>query len=418
MLAPIPPDARPRHLHDRVAAALTDTRAVLIVGARQSGKSTLASLALADRPDAVRLTLDDPATLAAARADPVGFIQSDATVFIDEIQRAPELLLPIKAALDRSHRPGQFLLTGSADILALPRVADALTGRMEVVELWPFSQSEIEGHRADFVDRTFAGGPDRDRSLLGKRDYLARAATGGYPEVVRRTDGRRRAAWFTGYVRTLTQRDVRDILAIERPREMTRLLRVLAARSGQLFKLEQVARGAGLPVTTARRYIDVLEAAFLISTLRGWTSRPTTRAIRAPKLYVRDSGLLCHLLGMGAEAVMTMPAHAGPVLETFVAMELARQLGWSKVQADLYHFRTKDGAEVDAVLEAADGRIVGVEVKAGATVTNADFRGLRLLADRVGPRLVAGIVLYTGTDLLSFGGRLRCVPVSDLWAGT
>jgi predicted AAA+ superfamily ATPase len=407
---------RRRHLLGEVKSALADTRVVFIAGARQAGKSTLAHLALLGRGDVVTRNLDDPPTLTAAHADPVGFVDHDATVFIDEVQRAPELLLPVKAAVDLSQRPGRFLLTGSANVLTIPRVSDVLTGRMEIIDLWPFSQGEIEGQIDGFVDRAFSGWSGSQATTLRKRDYVARAVRGGYPAVVLRTSESRRGAWFASYVRTLTQRDVRDIANIERPREMGRLLRLLAARSGQLFKLEEVARDAGLPPTTARRYLDLLEASYITCTLAGWTTSKTTRAIRAPKVFVRDTGLLCHLLGTSTDAMMAPSSDVGPVLETFVAMELARQLGWSATRADLYHFRTKDGAEVDVVLEAADGTLVGVEVKAGATVRIEDFRGLRLLAERAGARFRLGVVLYTGTEELSFGDRLRCLPMSTLWS--
>jgi predicted AAA+ superfamily ATPase len=408
---------RRRHILAHVQEALADSRVVLIAGARQAGKSTLARVVLAGRPEAAQFTLDDAATLAAARDDPAGFIRHDATVFIDEIQRAPQLLLAIKAAVDRTPAPGRFLLTGSADVLAMARVADALPGRMEVIELWPFSQGEIEGQIDGFVDRAFAGWAGRTATTLSKQDYLRRAERGGFPDVVLTRDTeRRRAAWFDSYVAALTRREARDIAGVERPEELRQLLRLLAARSGQLLKVEEVARDAGLAPTTARRYIRLLEAAYIVRTLPGWATSKTTRAVRAPKVYVCDTGLLCHLLGVTADA-MAAPssADAGAVLETFVTMELARQVGWSDTRANLFHFRSKDGTEVDAVLEAADGRLVGVEVKAGATVRSEDFRGLRLLMDKVGDRFRGGLVLYTGTETLSFGDKLRCAPISSLW---
>jgi predicted AAA+ superfamily ATPase len=398
-----------------VRDALEDTRVVLIAGARQAGKSTLARLALADRPVAASLTLDDEPTLAAARTDPAGFVQHDGTLFIDEIQRAPELLLAIKAAVDRSNRPGQFLLTGSANVLTLPRVADALPGRMEITELWPFSQGEIEGQVEGFIDRAFAGWPGRTTTAQRKVDYLRRAVRGGFPEVVTRVSERRRAAWFDGYIGALVQREIPDLVGIERLRELRQLLRLLAARSGRLLNVEELARDARLAPTTTRRYIHLLEAAYIISVVPGWATSRTTRAVRAPKVFVCDTGLLCHLLGVSVEGLAAPSAEGGPVVETFVAMELSRQLGWAETRAELFHFRSKDGTEVDAVLEAPDGRVVGVEVKAGATVRAEDFRGLRLLADRVGEYFRAGLVLYTGTETLSFGDRLRCVPMSALW---
>jgi predicted AAA+ superfamily ATPase len=410
-------EIRRRHLLPRLTDALADTRVVLITGARQAGKSTLARMLLARVNGAVEYTLDDPATLAAARVDPTGFVTDRATIFIDEVQRAPELLLAIKAAVDRSPATARFLLTGSANVLSMARVADTLPGRMEVVELSPFSQGEVEGEVDTFIDRAFDGWTDRTGSSLTKGDYLDRAVRGGFPEIVlHRATERRRAAWFSSYIAAIVQREARDIAGVERPAELSRLLRLLAARSGQLLKIEEVARDADLPSTTARRFIRLMEAAYIVRTVPGWATSRTTRVVRMPKVFVCDSGLLCHVLGVNAE-FLALPTStmAGHVMETFVTMELWRQLGWSRTRADLFHFRTKDGTEVDAVLEAPDGRIVGVEVKARATVRSEDFRGLRLLADAAGDQLRAGLVLYTGTDTLAFGDRLRCLPLSALW---
>ncbi len=389
---------------------------VLIAGARQAGKSTLAQLALGHTRNAAQRTLDDELTLSAARDDPSTFVRHEGTLLIDEIQRAPELLLAIKAVVDRSNRPGQFLLTGSANVLTMPQVVDALPGRMEIIELWPFSQGEVEGQIDGFIDRVFAGWEGRTATTLTKPDYLRRAVRGGFPEVVIRVSERRRAAWFESYLQAIVQRDIRDMVGIERTQELRQLLRLLAARSGQLLNVEELARDARLPPTTARRYVGLLEAAYVIRTVSGWAISKTTRAVRAPKVFVCDTGLLCHLLGVTHEGLAGPPGEAGPVLETFVLMELGRQLGWSETRGRLFHFRSKDGTEVDAVVEAADGRIVGVEVKSGATVRSADFRALRLLADKVGHRLRAGLVLYTGTETHSFGDRLQCVPMSALWA--
>jgi predicted AAA+ superfamily ATPase len=390
----------------------------MIAGARQAGKSTLASLSLGDHPLGARLTLDDELTLAAAHEDPAGLVTAEQTVFIDEIQRAPELLLAIKAVVDRSNRPGQFLLTGSANVLTLPQVADSLPGRMEILELWPFSQGEIEGQVDGFIDRAFRGWPGVTRTTLTKTDYLRRAVTGGFPEVVVRAGEKRRAAWFESYVQALVQRDIRDLVGIEKPQELRQLLRLLAARSGQLLNLDEVARDARMAPTTARRYVRVLQAAYIIKVIPGWATSKTTRAIRAPKVFFCDSGLMCHLLGVSAQGLASPAAEAGSVLETFVTMELARQLGWSEVRGELFHFRSKDGTEVDAVIEAADGGIIGIEVKARATVRRDDFGPLRLLRAKVGERFKAGLLLYTGAESLSFGDQLRCAPMSALWAPT
>jgi predicted AAA+ superfamily ATPase len=401
-----------------VEAALADTRVVLIHGARQVGKSTLAELVIANRPGARAVTLDDAAVRDAARADPVGFVQqSTETLLIDEVQRAPELLLAIKAEVDRNPRPGRFLLTGSAQVLSLPKVADALAGRVEPIELWPFSQGELRGRRDDFVASIFHRSPDTDyRSSLTKAEYVGVAAVGGYPEVTRRPSGVRRRRWFDAYLQTLAQRDIREIADLERSADLPRLMRMIAARSANVVNVEALARDAAIPGPTLRRYLSLLELTFLVQRLPAWSTNRTSRAIHTPKLYVSDSGLLTHLLGMDAASLASPTAGAaGPVLETFVAMELRRQLTWSDQAASMYHFRTKDGVEVDAVLEAPDGRVVGVEVKAAATVSARDFSGLRRMRDLCGPNFVAGALLYCGAQTLPFGDRLWAIPVASLW---
>lgn len=408
-----------RHVSSEVEVALTDTRVVLIHGARQVGKSTLAEMVIAGRPGGRSVTLDDAATRAAATADPVGFVQqSDGTLLVDEVQRAPELLLAIKAEVDRDQRPGRFLLTGSAQVLSLPRVADALAGRVEPIELWPFSQGELRGRRDDFVATVFARGPLAGyRSSLRKTDYLQMAAIGGYPEVTRRAAATRRRRWFDAYLQTLAQRDIHDLADLERLSDLPRLLRMIAARSANVVNVESLARDTGMPGPTFRRYLNLLELTFLVQRLPAWSNNRSSRSIHAPKLYVSDSGLLTYLLGVDGSSLTspTAAAAAGTVLETFVAMELRRQLGWSDQPASIYHFRTRDGVEVDTVLEAPDGRVVGVETKSAATVTEKDFRGLRVLRDLGGDGFVAGVLLYCGTETLPFGDRLWAAPIATLW---
>ncbi len=404
-----------RKAQSMVTEALADTRVVTLNGARQSGKSTLARIVASTREPVRSLTLDDPVTLNAARDDPVGFIEHDGLLVIDEVQRAPGLFLPIKADVDTDVRPGRFLLTGSAQVLALKSLPDALTGRMETIELWPFSQGEIAEAADRFIDAAFAAGPPLTReSTMRRRDYLERATIGGFPEAVRRTD-RRRTAFFESYLDTLIKRDVQEISAIERTPQLRKLLQLLAIRSANLLVPATVAGDLGLNRTTVTRYLALFESVFLIKTLPAWSSGGAHRAISTPKLAFVDTGLLCHLLGQGQTRLADPGGAAGPVLENFVLMELARQLTWNDERATLWHYRTKDKVEVDAVIEAADGRIVGIEVKAGATLNKQDFAGLRHLRDRLGDRFVAGFVLYTGQHSLAFGDRLRALPIDALW---
>lgn len=408
----------PRKAENLVAEALTDTRVVTLNGARQAGKSTLARLAARARPNALIRLLDDPATLRAAHDDPADFIDHDGLLVIDEVQLAPELFRSIKVAVDIDPRPGRFLLTGSAQVLALRQLPDALPGRMEIVELWPFSQGEVDRCPDAFIDAAFTHGPALSRtSRLRKRDYLERVVRGGYPEAVRRSP-RRRTAFFDSYLTNLIERDVKELAAIERRGDLRRLLALLAGHSGSLLVPATLAAESGIPRTTLNRYLELLTAVFLIKQIPAWSAGQTRRAIGTPKLAFVDTGIACNLLGQDPARLGEPDGAAGPMIETFVLMELARQLTWSSERARLYHYRTKDRVEVDALLETPDGRMVAIEVKAGATVRTEDLAGLRHISQRLGTRLVAGYVLYTGQQTLPFGNRLRALPIDALWHAT
>ena len=403
-----------RRAESLVREALADTRVVLVNGARQAGKSTLTRLATCAEPSVQRL-LDDPATLRAAKEDPTGFVEHESVMVIDEIQLAPELLQPIKVAVDLDPTPGRYLLTGSSRILALRTLPDALPGRMEVIELWPFSQGELHGEPDGFVDAAFRHGAALEhRSDLRRRDYLERAVMGGFPEAVKRTQ-RRRAAFFESYLTTLIERDVLELASIERQADLFRLLGLLAGRAGGLLEPARLATQSGIPRTTLIRYLELLKSVFLIKSLPAWSSGQTRRAIGTPKLAFVDTGIACHLIGQDPARLGEPGGAAGAMMENFVVMELARQLTWSLERGRLFHYRTKDHQEVDAVIETADGRVVGVEVKAGATVRTEDLSGLRNLAGHLGDRFVAGFVLYTGQQTLPFGDKIRALPMDALW---
>jgi uncharacterized protein len=374
----------PRHAQALVSEALADTRVVLLNGARQAGKSTLTRLVANDRPGTVIRLLDDPATLQAAQDDPTGFVDHDELMVIDEIQFAPGLLRAIKLTVDLDPTPGRFLLTGSSRVLALRTLPDALPGRMEIIELWPFSQGEMTGGPDRFVDVAFRHGPTVDHSSdLRRKDYLERVVMGGFPEAVRRAP-RRRAAFFDSYLATLIERDVLELSNIERRGELLKLLALLAGRAGHLLIPGTLAGQSGIPRTTLVRYIELLSSVFLVKSVPAWASNLTQRAVGTPKLAFVDTSLACHLIGQDAARLGEPGGAAGPMMENFVVMELARQLTWSEERGTLYHYRTKDGVEVDAVIETPDGRVIGVEVKAGATVRTEDLTGLR--SPRQGPR--------------------------------
>jgi predicted AAA+ superfamily ATPase len=406
-----------RHITSALQAALADTPIVLLIGARQTGKSTLVQEIASSTHPARYLTFDDAGVLSAARTDPFGFLaHTNEAVVLDEVQRVPALFLALKAAVDRDRRPGRFLLTGSANVLLLPRLADSLVGRMEILTLWPLSQGEIEGRVEGFIDALFAGvlsplkTPAEPWIALLDRLFI-----GGYPEVLTRSTAERRSAWFNSYITTLLQRDVRDLAQIEGLTSVPRLLELLAARASALLNASELSRSLTMPQTTLKRYLALLETTFLVSPLPAWSSNLGKRLVKAPKMMLSDSGLLTSLSSLQKERVLTDRGLVGPVLENFVVMELCKQIFWSRTRPQLFHFRTQAGQEVDCVLEDRTGRLVGIEVKASATVSAHDFKGLRVLAETVGSRFHRGVVLYTGTEPLPFGPQFYALPISALW---
>jgi uncharacterized protein len=406
-------DYVPRRAASLVVEALADTRVVVVNGARQVGKSTLAEVVLRQTTNGTARFLDDPVTRAAAAEDPIRFVRHDGLMLIDEVQRVPDLWLAIKHLVDRDPRPGRFLLTGSARLLSLRSLPDALPGRSETIELWPLSQGEIDSEPDGFVDAAFISGADLRAAPghLRRKDYLARAARGGYPEAVRRETARRRERFFESYLADLMARDVHQVADIERAADMRRLISILAAQTGGLLNANRIAGKLGLTAPTVRRYIEILETIYLVRLIPAWSANATTRAVATPRVIFTDTGL-AHYLTTG----VATDAPVGGLMENFVLSELARQLTWSRVSARLYHYRDRDQHEVDAVIEDNSGQIAGIEVKATETVRADDFRGLKLLQRRLGSKFRAGFVLYCGAESLSFGDGLTCLPISALWS--
>lgn len=414
-----------RHAEPEVVAAMADTPVVAIVGPRQCGKSTLAE-AIADAHGARHVSLDDARAREAANSDPAGFIEgADLPLVIDEFQKAPPLLDAIKHRVDRARRGGRrpagmFLLTGSANVWATLRISESLTGRAERVQLWPLSQGEIVGRREDLIDRLFDGNvPKLAGQAIGRDSVADRLVAGGYPEMVARSgQPRRRARWARAYVEMVVERDARDV--VERPQqldELPRLLELAAARVGGLVEPTAMGSAIGMKKDSVRRYLRLSELLYLVHRVPAWSRNIGQRLIKSPKLWLPDSGLACELSGYSAERfVSDDTAQAGALFENFVAGELLKQAGWSETDVRLHHFRTAGGREVDIVLEAPDGRVVGVEVKLGSTPARGDFSGLAHLRDRLGDRFVAGLVMSTAPETLRFGDRLWALPVSGLWS--
>jgi uncharacterized protein len=408
-----------RHLEDTVAAGLSDSPVVLLVGARQSGKSTLIQAGQFQKGGRRFLTFDDASVLAAAKSDPAGFLAAySEPLALDEVQRVPEIFLALKASVDRNRAPGRFLLSGSANVLFLPKVADSLAGRMEVLTLWPFSQGEIEGTREGFVDALFARALPAPKAVARswdeRKELHRRVLAGGFPEIQTRAAADRRSAWFGSYLTTILQRDVRDLSRIEDLSVVPRLLSILASRVSGLLNAADISRSSGVAQTTLKRYLSLLETVFLLQELRAWSSNVGKRFVKMPKVFLSDTGLAAHLLNLTDERLKQEPGQFGPLLENFVCMELRKQATWSKVRTELFHWRTHTQQEVDLVLEAG-GRVAGVEVKSSSTVTAEDFKGLKVLAADAKGKFIRGVVLYTGRDVLPFGEDLLAMPVSSLW---
>ena len=405
----------PRFVRPRLSEALGDSPAVLVHGPRQCGKTTLAR-AVGDAAGFSYLSFDDDVLRASAQADPMGFVADlPGKAVLDEIQRVPELYTALKAAIDRDRRPGRFILTGSANVLLLPRLADSLAGRMEILRLHPLSQAELAGKPPDFLDALFGegfkGGP---RARLGA-ELAERIAAGGYPAALARPVARRRATWYRDYIDTLVQRDVRDVAHINSLAALPRLLTLAAGQTARLLNVSDLAAPFQLSRPTIRDYVTLLARIFLLEELPPWHTNRLSRLIKTPKLHLGDTGLACALLGVDADALAADRPMLGHLLETFVFQELRKQASWREEPIAFHHFRDKEGVEVDIVLEGARQRVAGIEVKASATVTAADFKGLRKLQASTGRRFAAGVVLYDGEATARFGDQLFAVPVRRLW---
>lgn len=405
----------PRMIRPRIEAALADTRVVLLTGPRQAGKTTLArQFARASRP---YFTLDNKATLEAVRSDPVGFVAALDGAVIDEVQRAPDLLLAIKESVDFDARPGRFLLTGSANIATVPAVADSLPGRMETISLLPFAQCELARTPGRLLDALFDGKSLASFSLKPQRsETMQRALHGGYPDAVKRRDDARRRAWYEAYVAQLMDRDAREAANLDHADRLGRLLTVLAEHAGQLVNHSSYGAALALSSATAAKYVGILERLFLVRTLPPWSSNRLSRLVKSPKAHFLDSGLLATLREDDEQSLAQQRTRFGPILECFVFSELQKLATFGDRAYRFSHFRTRDGQEVDLVIEDRRGRVVGVEVKASATVTADDFKGLRLLQETAGANFVRGVVLHDHHQTVPFGEKLLAAPLPALWA--
>jgi predicted AAA+ superfamily ATPase len=401
-----------RFVERRAEEALTDTPVVLIVGPRRAGKTTLVrKMGGAGRN---YITLNDQTTLDAAQSDPVGFIRGLDQAIIDEIQRAPDLLLAIKKTVDEDYLPGRFLLTGSANILTLPRVADSLAGRMETIQMLPLARAEVMGKTPRFLERLFDGKLKNNQAAIVGDDLTKLVLIGGFPEAISRDSERRSQDWARSYLTSVLTRDLREIADIEKLTELPKFVRLLAEHSGQLVNYSQFGGSINVSHKTGQRYVALLEQVFLVATLQPWYTNALERIAKTPKLHFLDSGVLATTRGLSFDRVKANRGEFGALLESFVFSEVLKLMTGSDLRLTPYHFRDQQMHEVDIVLERDDGMIAGIEVKAAATVKSGDFAGLRTLAEVCKDRFAFGVVLYDSGDFVPFGDKLAAAPLSSL----
>lgn len=403
-----------RWLTERVVSLMSVFPVVMLQGARQVGKTTLAQQLITRGYLKHYYSFDDPATLEAATSDPAGFIETlPPGSVLDEVQRVPEVLLPLKARIDRERGVGQFVLTGSANPIARFRMGEPLVGRMGAVTLYPLSQGEQVGKCERWLEQALQG---QILHVEAEQDNLwERVVKGGYPNAVLVPAPQARTEWLNGYLDTLLTREVRELAEVQQVSELVLLTRLLAANSAQLLNQASLSRECGIPQTTLRRYVSLLEAMFLLTRVPAWYTNISQRLLKTPKILLNDTGITCALLDVDENRLLQDPLLRGRMLESFVGMELLKQIEFTAQRVRLSHFRTASGHEVDFVLEKASGEVVGVEVKASSRLDADDFRGLRFLQSVVRERWQVGVVFYTGTKTLPFGERLWAQPVNALW---
>jgi uncharacterized protein len=404
-----------RLLAPELSAALADTPVVLIHGARQSGKTTLARM-VGEPLGYAYVSFDDDAVLQAASRDPAGFVaELPPRVILDEVQRVPVLFTSLKAEVDRRRQPGRFILTGSANVLLVPALADSLAGRMGILRLHPFAQCELTGLGRGFLNDLFAGQfATRVTERLGE-ELARRIVAGGYPPALERQTAARRSAWYRDYVNTQIQRDVRDLSRIRSLEVLPRLLAVASANTARLLNVSELAGPFSVDRQTIHDHTVLLEGVFLLQRLQPWFTNRLSRVVKTPKLHMGDTGVACALLGVQAPDLQQDRTLLGFLLETFVLQELQRQASGQEEQHAFFHFRDRYDHEVDIVIERGASAVAGVEVKAAATVTDSDFRGLRRLSEAAGERFAHGVVLYDGTATVRFGEKFHAVPIRTLW---
>lgn len=406
----------PRGIEPEIRDALEHMRIVMLQGPRQSGKSTLVQALVGESFPATYVTLDDPITLERALDQPVEFVRNlPEPVIIDEFTRAPELVLPLKIAVDTDNRPGRFLITGSSNFLRHPKVPDSLAGRLSISRLWPLSEHEIESAQSNFVDWLFSGNSAHIDSALSQRDLFERAIRGGFPAMLHAQSMSQRRQWSQTYFDLLLHRDIPEIVRIDSISSMTRLVRLLATRSASTLNVSSLSRALELPQTSLKRYISTLELTHLVSIIPSWNANLGKRLVKSPKIVFTDSGLMAQILNLESIESAFASNLIGPLLETFVIGEITRQCEWSRSNARVHYMRTARGEEVDMILEAPGGGVVGIEIKATKSIGKRDARSLSMLSDALGDRFIRGIILHAGSTTAPCGHRVTAMPIESMW---
>lgn len=419
-----------RHIFQFIKDSLKDFPVVLINGARQIGKSTLAwelkEKGIVDN----YVTLDDLGMLESAQNDPDSFIkQFHGSLVIDEVQRAPDLLRAIKKNVDEDRRPGRFLLTGSANVLSYPGVTESLAGRMDIIKMEGLSFSEINlvKKTPSFIDDLFEF---NDLALLakkwnktllkkhtmGKSNLLDCIFYGGYPEVILKKKLRFRDRWFSAYQAAYIERDVRNLSHLLDIVSFAKLYRLLGLNTGKLVNFTELGMEAKLDQRTVSRYLEMLELTFQLNILNPWFSNDRKKYIKTPKIYVNDSGQACYLSGISDPKHLAMHPALGSLFETWVWAEIRKLLSMS-TGISSYFYRTSLGHEVDFVLNKGT-KFWGIECKWSESVDKEDFKGLiNMLEAMEGKGEAYGLILYTGKNIAFFSKNLIAVPIYLLGLG-
>jgi len=403
-----------RNISSNLKDALNRSPVVFLTGGRQTGKSTLIKEVCGE--EYTYVSLDDLRFLAQAKYDPIGFLAGlPKPLILDEVQRVPEIFLAIKQDVDNNRVNGRYALTGSANPLLIPQVSDSLAGRMEILQLFPLSQGELNNHDERFIDHIFQETVSFKKiSAIDRDTLLQKMIIGGYPLVQNRRE-RDRDAWFESYIMTLLQRDVKDLANIEGITQLPDLLKLLAARTSGLLNNAELSRTSGIAATTLHRYVTLLEILFLVYFQPAWSANLARRLVKSPKTYLIDTGLLAFENGMQVQRLKSDGTLLGALIENFVVSELRKQMTWNELRVGLYHYRTQANIEVDIILENKAGQIVAIEVKASESIRPDDSNGLRQLREDLGAKFVRGIILYTGSEIVPINEQITALPISYLW---